>query len=131
MTRSFFMAGSPEGRPQLQTRAFSIHQDGMIVPGFLKRQGSEGVGKSIEKASLSSSGTIFVPALTERGRRGPDVLSPEWLRQEVLRVRQKPIPPGETPWYHLPGTGFWVVEQIDQLMQDGELSNVGVDTRAY
>lgn len=46
-----------------------------------------------------------------------------WLHAEVARERQKPLNPGETPWYHLPGTGFWVEAQVDQFLRD--VSGVG------
>lgn len=45
-------------------------------------------------------------------------LTKEWLQEEVARVRDEPIPEGETPWYYLAGTGFWVKEQVSQLLRN-------------
>jgi hypothetical protein len=45
-------------------------------------------------------------------------LSPDWLKQEVIKEKQKPIKAGETPWYFLAGTGFFIKEQVAQLMQN-------------
>ena len=42
----------------------------------------------------------------------------EWLQEEVAKERDKPLWPGETPWYHLAGTGFWVPEQVSQLLRN-------------
>ncbi|HZE87239.1 MAG TPA: hypothetical protein VE090_03455 [Methylomirabilota bacterium] len=71
--------------------------------------------------------------------------SKEWLQDEVERVKQQPLTPGETPWYHLAGTGFWVKEQVSQLLRntsevgkeafpavlDRELAKVKVDIEAF
>ncbi len=69
----------------------------------------------------------------------------EWMQKEVDRVRLQPVPEGQTPWYHLAGTGFWVKEQIAQLLRNVtgvgkeafpnvleiELSKVKVDIEAF
>jgi hypothetical protein len=83
--------------------------------------------------------------LTQKKEEKSDIFSKEWLQQEVARERKKTIPTGETPWYHLPGTGFWVKEQVSQLLRnvtsagretfpkvlERELDKVSVDTYAF
>ena len=87
--------------------------------------------RSFEKVNFSPSGTIVSFANKEKKPVGPDIFSKAWLQQEVAKERQKLIPEGQTPWYYLPGTGFWVKEQIARLMRNGNLADVGEDTRAF
>lgn len=42
----------------------------------------------------------------------------EWVQQEVAKVKRQPRKFGETPWWHLKGTGFWIPEQISQLIRN-------------
>jgi len=72
-------------------------------------------------------------------------LTKGWLHSEVARIRSEPIPAGETPWYHLSGTGFWVKQQVSQLLRntvevgrdaypavlDLELAKVKVDVEKF
>jgi hypothetical protein len=44
--------------------------------------------------------------------------SKEWVADEVRRVKSQRLAPGETPWYHLAGTGFWVKEQVANLIKN-------------
>ncbi len=120
------MAG-PEGRPQLYLRQFSVQRDGMPhkFPDSWK-------------VPFNQSGTIISFTNKESGPQSPDILSKEWLIDAVAKERRKLIPEGETPWYHLPGTGFWIKEQIGRLMRyrntrglKAELGNVGEDFRAF
>jgi hypothetical protein len=83
--------------------------------------------------------------LTQSKEKKSDIFSKDWLQQEVERERKKTIPSGETPWYLLPGTGFWVKEQVAQLMRNvtsagrdafptvlkREFSKVKEDTNAF
>jgi hypothetical protein len=123
----FFMGERGERRQQVHFRNFTIQDSARV---FQERQNVIRVIPQVETAKFAPSGTI-VKLAKEIKLPTPDILSIEWLQQEVPKERAKPVPPGKTPWYHLPGTGFWVIEQIDQLMRDGEISNVGVDTRFF
>jgi hypothetical protein len=72
-------------------------------------------------------------------------LSPKWLAEEVAKEKQKTKSDDETPWYHLAGTGFYVKEQVSQLLRNTketsaeivpdileiELSKVKVDMEAF
>jgi hypothetical protein len=62
-------------------------------------------------------------AVRERRNSPEHMFSKEWLQSEVAKERKKPARYGETPWYHLSGTGFWVQEQVGQLMRN--VSTVG------
>lgn len=43
--------------------------------------------------------------------------SKDWLKNEVNNLQKDPIPEREVPWYYLSGTGFWVKEQVTNLIQ--------------
>lgn len=77
---------------------------------------------------------------------GPDAFfTRDWLRQEVAKEARKPVPEGQTPWYHLSGTGFFVGEEVSQLIRNSkdtlervapdvvgrELAKVGVNANAF
>lgn len=100
-----------------------------------------------ETSKIPPFGTIVDLRKSGEKRIGESYLfSKEWLMQEVARERQKPASPGEKiPWYHLAGTGFWVKDQVAQLLRnvavpgqavtptllEKELSKVKVDFLAF
>jgi len=122
------MAGSPEAIPRLQTAPFSLHRDGTAFLRFPERQKpAASASRSFENVSFNPAGKTIVSFINpERRAQGPDIFSTEWVQFEVKKERQIPIKEGKTPWYHLPGTGFWVKEQGARLMRD--VQNDGVDS---
>lgn len=96
---------------------------------------------------LSPAGAVIFDIAENRTEKAEEdfFFSPNWLAGEVAKEKQKTNSDGETPWYHLAGTGFYVKEQVSQLLRntkdtsveiapdvlERELSKVKVDMEAF
>nr|MBI5455961.1 hypothetical protein [Candidatus Levybacteria bacterium] len=67
--------------------------------------------------------------LQESAFLAEDFFTPSWLGREVAKQRQKSMILEQTPWYYLSGTGFYVKEQVGQLIRNtrNSLSSVAPD----
>jgi hypothetical protein len=75
--------------------------------------------ENVVPKSLPKEGTVVDFSKQAELRKDPDYLfSKEWLIDAVNAEKEKPLKAWETPWYHLAGTGFWVKEQVSQLMNN-------------
>lgn len=110
------------------------------------------IDRVLSEPALPKKGLVFqAPSKSETigmsAEKQPEnyFLSAHWLRDNVAEEQKKPLSFSETPWYHLPGTGFWTKEQAAQLVRntkgtmndvapkvlDLELSKVKQDTLAF
>lgn len=90
----------------------------------------------LKSPGLPRNGLLFQAPPRSEAKTAPQenlsshyFLSAEWLANTVDQERKKPLPQGEAPWYHLPGTGFWTKEQAAQLVRNtkGAMKEVAPD----
>jgi hypothetical protein len=84
------------------------------------------IRRRVVEQSLPAKQDVFTAKKVEENKAEPDFYTKEWVQREVKKVKEKPLRSGETPWWHLSGTGFWVKEQVGQLVRN--LKDVGKES---